>query len=601
MSASRQETLSPETSIASSPQRGGSAPHDENSGSYVQKTTVSPGSLSPQLGTPTPFTQSQRNVLHSPPSSPKFINAPKVPPHGLQQDQALHKAGPENSINHDQPSQNHVANRDRHLVNGHEKSASPARISDTEGDAKKRKYPTDRAYFIVKEMLTTERTYKKDLEVINIWFREEVKKEKDVPEEALTQLFLLIDPIYEFHVRFLKDLDNRLAQWDGRSSAVSKAESQKMGDLMMKSIAMLELYEQYFSQHNFILENIEIAFRKNKKFEQLFRDFETQKVCYLPLTSFLLKPFHRLQHYHLLLVRLIQHYGNVNHHDYRECMTAKAKIHQCIKNMLPTLAKSENLVKLMELQRDLVGIDNLVQPGREFLREGCLQKLSRKGYQQRMFFLFNDVLLYTNRTTTPILQFKVHGQLPLRGVMVEENESRMGATNCFTIYGGNRALMVAANSEEDKSRWLEDLASAIALARSRQDDAFHYLSLKSISASDEVLDKSDGGADEVSSPRSEKSGPQTRSNTTVHVCWHRATSVSAKDYTTAVQNQLSGYLLRKFKNSMGWQKLWVVFTNFCLFFYKTFQVSASCTLPIRAKISLLVKTCRGFLLETIKA
>lgn len=32
-------------------------------------------------------------------------------------------------------------------------------------------------------------------------------------------------------------------------------------------------------------------------------------------------------------------------------------------------------------------------------------------------------------------------------------------------------------------------------------------------------------------------------------------------------------MLRKFKNSNGWQKLWVVFTNFCLFFYKTHQVS----------------------------
>lgn len=39
------------------------------------------------------------------------------------------------------------------------------------------------------------------------------------------------------------------------------------------------------------------------------------------------------------------------------------------------------------------------------------------------------------------------------------------------------------------------------------------------------------------------------------------------------QNQLSGNLLRKFKNSNGWQKLWVVFTNFCLFFYKSHQDS----------------------------
>lgn len=42
-----------------------------------------------------------------------------------------------------------------------------------------------------------------------------------------------------------------------------------------------------------------------------------------------------------------------------------------------------------------------------------------------------------------------------------------------------------------------------------------------------------------------------------------------------LQNQLSGNLLRKFKNSTGWQKLWVVFTNFCLFFYKSHQVSAA--------------------------
>ena len=52
----------------------------------------------------------------------------------------------------------------------------------------------------------------------------------------------------------------------------------------------------------------------------------------------------------------------------------------------------------------------------------------------------------------------------------------------------------------------------------------------------------------------------------------RATSVAIMDHQRALENQLSGYLLRKFKNSNGWQKLWVVFTNFCLYFYKTFQV-----------------------------
>lgn len=45
----------------------------------------------------------------------------------------------------------------------------------------------------------------------------------------------------------------------------------------------------------------------------------------------------------------------------------------------------------------------------------------------------------------------------------------------------SRALMVAANSDEDKAKWLEDLTAAISQAKSRPDDAFHYLSLKSIS------------------------------------------------------------------------------------------------------------------------
>ncbi|XP_048453763.1 FERM, ARHGEF and pleckstrin domain-containing protein 1-like [Rhincodon typus] len=78
--------------------------------------------------------------------------------------------------------------------------------------------------------------------------------------------------------------------------------------------------------------------------------------------------------------------------------------------------------------------------------------------------------------------------------------------------------------------------------------------------------------DDLSASRTslERQSPH-RGNTTMHVCWHRNTSVSMVDYSIAVENQLSGNLLRKFKNSNGWQKLWVVFTNFCLFFYKSHQ------------------------------
>ena len=41
--------------------------------------------------------------------------------------------------------------------------------------------------------------------------------------------------------------------------------------------------------------------------------------------------------------------------------------------------------------------------------------------------------------------------------------------------------MVAANSDEDKARWMEDLSNAITAAKKKPDDTLKYPSLKSIS------------------------------------------------------------------------------------------------------------------------
>ncbi|EFX84918.1 hypothetical protein DAPPUDRAFT_314509 [Daphnia pulex] len=441
-----------------------------------------------------------------------------------------------------------------------------------EGEMRRKRHPTEKAYYIAKELLMTERTYKKDLEVIDLWFRDELNKEEYMPEEVLTLLFNHVDPLYEHHTLLLKELEHRMAAWEGRTTTFTKGDVHRIGDLLLKITSKLELYNRYIEKHRLILEKLEQSFKRNKTFEQIYRDFETRKVCYLPLNTFLLRPLQRILHYQLIVERLLKHY-EPNHIDYNDCTQSRMQMENIITNITHNIHATENFVKLVELQRDLVGIDNVVNPNRQFLREGCLQKLSRKGFQQRMFFLFSDVLLYTNRTSGPQLQFKVHGQLPLRGVMVEESEPKMGNQFCFTIYGGNRALLVAANSQEEKDKWLEDLVQAVQAARELSDDAsrINYFSLKSCSSSEEVLDKTGAAEDSSVGTNGKERTQQQRSNTTVHVCWHRNTSISTRDHLLALENQLSGYLLRKFKNSNGWQKLWVVFTNFCLFFYKTFQ------------------------------
>ncbi|XP_042806774.1 FERM, ARHGEF and pleckstrin domain-containing protein 2 isoform X5 [Panthera leo] len=453
--------------------------------------------------------------------------------------------------------------------------------TDGEEEPKHKSMAADEAYFIAKEILATERTYLKDLEVLTVWFRSAVVKEDAMPADLMTLLFSNIDPIYEFHRGFLREVEQRLALWEGSSSAHSTGGHQRIGDILLRNMHQLKEFTSYFQRHDEVLTELEKATKRFKKLETVYKEFELQKVCYLPLNAFLLKPIQRLVHYRLLLSRLCGHY-DPGHHDYADCRDALQAITEMTSTLQHSLARLENLQKLTELQRDLVGIENLITPGREFIREGCLHKLTKKGLQQRMFFLFSDMLLYTSKGVTGTSHFRIRGLLPLRGMLlivldppVEEGESERSVPHCFTICAAQKTVVVAASTRLEKEKWICDLNTAIDVAKSGGDPSLvlpgSVLCAPPCRSSEEVSPEKESEDTHGVHGSLEGQG-QHRANTTVHVCWYRNTSVSRADQSAAVENQLSGYLLRKFKNSNGWQKLWVVFTNFCLFFYKTHQV-----------------------------
>ncbi|XP_060224899.1 FERM, ARHGEF and pleckstrin domain-containing protein 2 isoform X2 [Meriones unguiculatus] len=449
--------------------------------------------------------------------------------------------------------------------------AGTARM-DNQEERKHKHMPEDEAYFIAKEILATERTYLKDLEVITVWFRSMVVKEDAMPATLMTLLFSNIDPVYEFHRGFLHEVEQRLALWEGPPSTHLKDDHQRIGDILLRNMCQLKEFTSYFQRHDEVLTELEKATKQYKKLEAVYKEFELQKVCYLPLNTFLVKPVQRLVHYRLLLSRLCRHY-TPRHRDYADCHEALKAITEVTTELQHSLTRLENIQKLTELQRDLVGIENLIAPGREFIREGCLHKLTKKGLQQRMFFLFSDMLLYTSKSVTGASHFRIRGFLPLRGMLVEESENEWSVPHCFTIYAAQKTIVVAASTRLEKEKWMQDLNAAIQAAKSIGDTSPVLLGgplyTRTPRSSDEVsLEESE---DVRGTQGSLEGNSQHRANTTMHVCWYRNTSVSRADHSAAVENQLSGYLLRKFKNSNGWQKLWVVFTNFCLFFYKTHQ------------------------------
>ncbi|XP_074185542.1 FERM, ARHGEF and pleckstrin domain-containing protein 1 isoform X1 [Rhinolophus sinicus] len=449
----------------------------------------------------------------------------------------------------------------------------PCPRTDDEDEGRRKRFPTDKAYFIAKEVSTTERTYLKDLEVITSWFQSAVSKEDSMPETLKSLIFLNFEPLHKFHTNFLKEIEQRLALWEGRSNAHIRMDYQRIGDVMLKNIQAMKQLAAHLWKHGEALEALETSIRGSRRLENLCRDFELQKVCYLPLNTFLLRPLHRLMHYKQVLERLCKHHPP-SHSDFRDCRAALAEITEMVAQLHGTMIKMENFQKLHELKKDLIGIDNLVIPGREFIRLGSLSKLSGKGLQQRMFFLFNDVLLYTSRGLTASNQFKVHGQLPLYGMTIEKSEDEWGVPHCLTLRGQRQSIIVAASSRSEMEKWVEDIQMAIDLAEKSSGPTPEFLasSPPDNKSPDEAAAADQESEDDLSASRTslERQAPH-RGNTMVHVCWHRNTSVSMVDFSVAVENQLSGNLLRKFKNSNGWQKLWVVFTNFCLFFYKSHQ------------------------------
>lgn len=85
----------------------------------------------------------------------------------------------------------------------------------------------------------------------------------------------------------------------------------------------------------------------------------------------------------------------------------------------------------------------------------------------------------------------------------------------------------AANTAEERDRWL----SAV-LAATKEAEAAKVTSpvLSSFGSSDEVLPE--GGV--ASEPEAKPLASLQRSNTSVHVCWHRGASLALDDHVRAV-------------------------------------------------------------------
>ncbi|NWV32618.1 FGD6 protein, partial [Grantiella picta] len=312
-----------------------------------------------------------------------------------------------------------------------------------------------KVYHIAKEIMSSEKVGVSVLFVLRQDFRDAVAHASRqlgkpvIEDRILNQILYYLPQLYELNRDLLRELEERLSHW---------LEHQRIADIFVKKGPYLKMYSTYIKEFDKNVALLDEQCKKNAGFASVVKDFEMSPRCAsLALKHYLLKPVQRIPQYRLLLTDYLKNLLEESA-DYRDTQDALAVVIEVANHANDIMKQGDNFQKLMQIQYSLNGHHEIVQPGRVFLKEGTLMKLSRKVMQPRMFFLFNDALLYT----TPVQSgmFKLNNMLSLAGMKVKK-PTQEAYQNELNIESVERSFILSASSATERDEWLEAISKSI--------------------------------------------------------------------------------------------------------------------------------------------
>ncbi|XP_038666853.1 FYVE, RhoGEF and PH domain-containing protein 6 isoform X2 [Scyliorhinus canicula] len=312
-----------------------------------------------------------------------------------------------------------------------------------------------KVYHIAREIMSSEKVFVDVLKLLHIDFRDSVIQssrqygKQVIEDKILNQILYYLPQLYELNRGLLRELEERMAHWD---------EHQRIADIFMEKGPYLKMYSTYIKEFDKNVCLLDEQCKKNPMFAAVVREFEMSSRCAnLALKHYLLKPVQRIPQYKLLLTDYVKNLSR-DCADYEDTQAALAIVVEVANHANDIMKQGDNFQKLMQIQYSLNGQQEIVQPGRVFLKEGTLMKLSRKVMQPRMFFLLNDVLLYT----TPVQSgmYKLNNMLSLAGMKVSK-PSQEAYQNELNIESVERSFILSASSAAERDEWLEAISKAI--------------------------------------------------------------------------------------------------------------------------------------------
>eukprot|EP01119_Soliformovum_irregulare_P004244 TRINITY_DN1524_c2_g1_i1.p1 TRINITY_DN1524_c2_g1~~TRINITY_DN1524_c2_g1_i1.p1 ORF type:complete len:257 (+),score=63.58 TRINITY_DN1524_c2_g1_i1:49-819(+) len=222
---------------------------------------------------------------------------------------------------------------------------------------------------IVQELLSTERTYVRNLYILVKEFLLPLQNVLGTDEEIISKkkvdrVFSNIEEVYNSNVRFLRELETRVTEnWDDTSSTV--------GDLFDPQNANFQSYFHYVKTHGDGLACMRKLEKKIPWTNFIMRVKEKGQAGKLDLPAYLIQPVQRIPRYELLLKDLLRH-TEALHIDFQNLTNALEIVHALATTVNEALQREENVKKLVSIEKSITGLTkDIVSEEREFLKEGA--------------------------------------------------------------------------------------------------------------------------------------------------------------------------------------------------------------------------------------
>ncbi|KAM3877840.1 FYVE, RhoGEF and PH domain-containing protein 5-like [Diretmus argenteus] len=313
-----------------------------------------------------------------------------------------------------------------------------------------------RAFYIAKELVDTERSHVKALKLLQEDFREAVgaavgdEGDPVLDEERLREILNELPDVYTLHRRILTELENRIRLWE---------ESQRIADAFLSRKAEFLVFTTYIGHYDRSMSLLEDSCRTSPAFAAIVHQFEQQSPAgeNISLKHQLLQVIVRVAQYRMLLTDYLNNLSP-DSQEYEDTQAAVAIVSDIADQANDSLKHGENLLRLVNIEYSVRGQRDLLQPGRVFVKEGTLMKVSRKSRQPRHLFLMNDVLLYTYPQQDG--KYRLKNTLSLTGMKVSKPIIE-NVQNSLKIEGTDISITLSASSCSEREDWFYTLSRTV--------------------------------------------------------------------------------------------------------------------------------------------